>query len=263
MLPRVEAHTIFSQPELESLLIIIIKYHGSISHLFAINLRNKNKTDFLTYTIDIVFTLSYNRKNITYNMNSQSVKLYNIFVSSLLIKLIWESQPDWQQCTHLWFLSEYLQRVVRRHTWGSCHSHAVNAETNMNNAMITYYVADYPSPLLPWKVYCGGLLRGPQCIRDQKITMDLEVLLAWWRHQREKETFSMLLALCVWNSPVTGEFHTQRPVTWSFDGSFDLRLNKWLSKQSWGWWSETPLCSLLCNFNGRFIQEAMAWGSFA
>ena len=27
--------------------------------------------------------------------------------------------------------------------------------------------------------------------------------------------------------------HT-RPVTWSFDGFFDLRLNKWLSKQLWG-----------------------------
>ena len=27
----------------------------------------------------------------------------------------------------------------------------------------------------------------------------------------------------------------QRPVTRSFDGFFDLRLNKRLSKQSWGW----------------------------
>ena len=27
----------------------------------------------------------------------------------------------------------------------------------------------------------------------------------------------------------------QRPVTWSFDIFFDLRLNKRLSKQSWGW----------------------------
>ena len=31
----------------------------------------------------------------------------------------------------------------------------------------------------------------------------------------------------------------QRPVTRSFDVLFDLRLNKRLSKQSWGWWSET------------------------
>ena len=34
--------------------------------------------------------------------------------------------------------------------------------------------------------------------------------------------------------------HTQRPVTRSFDIYFDLRPNKRLSKQRWGWWSETP-----------------------
>ena len=33
-----------------------------------------------------------------------------------------------------------------------------------------------------------------------------------------------------------GEFPTQRPVTRSFDAFFDLRLNKRLSKQPWGWW---------------------------
>ena len=64
----------------------------------------------------------------------------------------------------------------------------------------------------------------------------------WWRHQME--TFSALLVLCAGNSPVTGEFPTQRPVTRSFDVFFDLRLNERLSKQSWGWWFETPSCSL-------------------
>ena len=54
------------------------------------------------------------------------------------------------------------------------------------------------------------------------------------------ETFFALLALCVGNSPVTDEFPSQRPVTRSFDVFFDLRLNKPLSKQSWGWWFETP-----------------------
>ena len=46
------------------------------------------------------------------------------------------------------------------------------------------------------------------------------------------EKFSALLALCVGNSPVTGEFPAQRPVTRSFDILFDLRVNKGLSKQS-------------------------------
>ena len=62
-------------------------------------------------------------------------------------------------------------------------------------------------------------------------------LKAWWRHQME--TFSAVLALCAGNSPVPGEFPTQRPVTRSFDVFFDLRLNKQLSKQWWGWWFET------------------------
>ena len=53
------------------------------------------------------------------------------------------------------------------------------------------------------------------------------------------ETFSALLAICAGNSPVPGEFPTQRPVTRSFDVYFDLRPNKRLSKQSWGWWFET------------------------
>ena len=40
------------------------------------------------------------------------------------------------------------------------------------------------------------------------------------------------------------ECPTQRPVTRSFDVFFDLRLNKRLSKQPWGWWFETLSWSL-------------------
>ena len=54
------------------------------------------------------------------------------------------------------------------------------------------------------------------------------------------KTLSALLAICAGNSPVPGEFPAQRPVTRSFDVFFDLSLNKRLSKQSWGWWFETP-----------------------
>ena len=69
----------------------------------------------------------------------------------------------------------------------------------------------------------------------------------WWRHQME--TFSALLALCAGNSPVTGEFLSQRPVTQSFEVFFDLRLNQHLSKQWRRLWFDTPSCSLrhLCN----------------
>ena len=79
---------------------------------------------------------------------------------------------------------------------------------------------------------------------------------SWWRHRME--TFSALLTLCAGNSPVTGEFPTQRPVTRSFDVFFDLRLNKRLSNQSWGGWFETPLCSLWRHCN---VQRNLVWAA--
>ena len=63
--------------------------------------------------------------------------------------------------------------------------------------------------------------------------------------------------LCAGNSPVTGEFPSQRPVTRNFDVVFDLRPNKRLSKQSWGWWFETPSRSLWrhCNAINKFVRR--------
>ena len=50
-----------------------------------------------------------------------------------------------------------------------------------------------------------------------------------------------------------GEFPTRRPVTRSFNVFFDLRLNIGLSKQSWGWWSETLSRPLYRHCNGLSI----------
>ena len=80
---------------------------------------------------------------------------------------------------------------------------------------------------------------------------NLDGWLAWRRHQME--TFSALLAICAENSPVPGEFSTQRPVTRSFDVYFDMRPNKRLSKQSWGWWFETLSWSLWRHCNGATV----------
>ena len=88
---------------------------------------------------------------------------------------------------------------------------------------------------LQWSIRFGEISRhfeGPGTI----------IYIAWWRHQME--TFSALLAICAGNSPVTGEFSAQRPVTRSFDVFFDIRLNKRFSKQWWGWWFETQSRSL-------------------
>ena len=92
-----------------------------------------------------------------------------------------------------------------------------------------------------------------------------------WRRD-QKETFSALLALCAGNPPVSGEFRSQRPVTRSFDVSFDLRLIKRLSKHSRGWWfdtlsrplwrhcNESALCGLsmfYCGLVSRSIRKSV------
>ena len=74
------------------------------------------------------------------------------------------------------------------------------------------------------------------------------------------ETFSALLAICAGNSPVSGEFPAQMPVTRGFDVFFVLRLNKRSSKQSWGWWLETLSCSLWRQSNDiPALIQMMAW----
>ena len=75
--------------------------------------------------------------------------------------------------------------------------------------------------------------------------------ITWGRHQME--TFSKLLAICAENSPGPGEFPAQRPMTRSFDVFFDLRLNKWLNKQSGGWWFETLSHPLWRHRNERMV----------
>ena len=77
------------------------------------------------------------------------------------------------------------------------------------------------------------------------------------------ETFSASLAICVGNSPATGEFPAQRPVSRSYDVFFDLRLNKRLSKHSWCWWFETSSRPLWrqCNVKTYFLENVTTSGS--
>ena len=92
-------------------------------------------------------------------------------------------------------------------------------------------------------------------IPEQVVTFDLdESVLALLTHARvvsawvnracrlaaimmtsSNGNISALLALCAGNSPVTGEFPSQRPVTRRFDVFFDLRLNKvWVNNGETG-----------------------------
>ena len=70
-----------------------------------------------------------------------------------------------------------------------------------------------------------------QCFSFITITNSYSgALCPWWHNQME--TLAVLLTLCEGNPPVTSGFTSQRPVTWSFDVFFDLRLNKRFSKHS-------------------------------
>ena len=71
-------------------------------------------------------------------------------------------------------------------------------------------------------------------VRTQGSYGSQNLAITWWRHQ-----ISALLAICAGNSPVSGKFPAQRPVTWSFGVFFDLCLIKRLRKHSRGWWFET------------------------
>ena len=116
-----------------------------------------------------------------------------------------------------------------------------------NNAELWYcfvlaWISCWTNELLViWGAWCDGTVR-------RYARGSLYCVWSWWRHQME--TFFALLALCEGNSPVTGEFPSQRPVTRSFGVFFDLRLNKRLSKQWRGWWFETPSRSLWRHCNG-------------
>ena len=79
-------------------------------------------------------------------------------------------------------------------------------------------------------------------VRRSSVTPDL-VKQGLMMTSSNRSMFRVTGHLCG-NSSVTGEFPAQGPVTRSFDVFFDLRLNKGLSKQSWGWWFETPSCPL-------------------
>ena len=71
---------------------------------------------------------------------------------------------------------------------------------------------------------------------------------------------SALLALCAWNSPVTGEFPAQSPVTRSFDVFFHLCLNEnYLIEAGWR-------IAIIASDNGlassegrKGFHEAMTW----
>ena len=70
------------------------------------------------------------------------------------------------------------------------------------------------------------------------------------------DALSMLLAFCMGNSPVTSEFPSQRPVTWSSYVFFYLRLHIQLSKQLRHRWFEMPSHYLWHHCNDQLSRQS-------
>ena len=103
-----------------------------------------------------------------------------------------------------------------------------------------------------WHDICNPILQN--CPRDTGS-------IPWWHHQME--TFFALLALCVGNSPVTGELPTQRPVTRGLD-FFSLIcawINGWVKNREAGDWrsyrAHYDVTVMLCRSTNEVIMKDM------
>ena len=83
---------------------------------------------------------------------------------------------------------------------------------------------------------------------------------SWWRHQME--TVSALLAICAGNSPVSGEFPAQRPVTRALMLSLIYaRINSWVYNRKAGDLKRHPThCDVIVMFRWRVVAESTYGG---
>ena len=114
--------------------------------------------------------------------------------------------------------------------------------------------------LAPWTLLAGMLPRicaviRPYCATVNQMVDELDCLCGRLLLYEHCDDLLMMASsngniFCV-TGHLCGEFTDhRRPVTWSFDVFFDLRLNIRLSKQSWGRSFETPPCPLWRHCSG-------------
>ena len=89
----------------------------------------------------------------------------------------------------------------------------------------------------------------PRCLRRQITRRQHDDVMKW--------KYFRVTGPCEGNPPVTCGSPAQRPVTWSFDISFDLRLNKRLNKWPRRRWFATPSRSLWRHCNDGTDNESV------
>ena len=109
---------------------------------------------------------------------------------------------QWYICSH--FVLLYRWTPLLHHAWAL-------PQAGLLQRLRTDHQAPRRGGLMEagYQANSHGLFKG----RRPRSTLHLWSAMKgpWWRHQME--AFSALLALCAGNSPVTGEFPSQRPVT--------------------------------------------------
>ena len=118
-----------------------------------------------------------------------------------------ENQKSRLTKSPLWVFIE-TGAIYYRHPYNS----ALNAHSRQ--LYLLNVAGDSHCLIINWGQYVCIFL-GVSCPTQTFVVCCLRCVNPWWRHQME--TFSTLLALCAGNSPVPGEFPSQRPVTQSFD----------------------------------------------
>ena len=129
------------------------------------------------------------------------------------------------------------------------------ARLYLNGCLAGEHITLVPDPSNsngPYNDFILGTSNSPNHRASLRIEMTMDELKIWNAQMTENQVWELYLSH-IWDfhDDVIKWKHFPRywpfeewPVTRSFDIFFDLRLNKRLSKQSWGWWFETPSCSL-------------------
>ena len=92
---------------------------------------------------------------------------------------------------------------------------------NCNDVIVTKFCT--------WLNSCATIA----CEKGCSNLMACNWIITWWRHQMK--TYSALLAICAGNSPASGEFPAQRPVTRSLIFSLIcVWINGWVNNREAG-----------------------------
>ena len=145
----------------------------------------------------------------------------------------------WPPCDQLTVLRHRVYAVVEScsfHTHrGDLCTHSNHSKYNLEKENIIMYqtVWSYAKR----KIYAILVV-------SYKTTFCVIDMIQWSMMTSSNENIFRVTGLLCWDSPTTGEFPAQRPVTRSYDVFFDLRLNQQLSKQWSRRWFKTPPRSL-------------------